>query len=109
VPFHREEFTGSITAFFNIDLALIRGFGLGAEVEKLLIAIALLKIRRFLRDGLRLRTACDLEIDGKLIVQRPEGFTVPALADLDKELPALIKAASSGFATPAVTVVKFEE
>jgi CRISPR-associated protein Csb1 len=29
VPFHREEFTGKITVFFNLDLALIRGFGLG--------------------------------------------------------------------------------
>jgi CRISPR-associated protein Csb1 len=108
VPFHREEFTGSITAFFNIDLALIRGFGLGAEVEKLLLALALFKIQRFLRDGLRLRTACDLEVDGKLTVQRPEGFAAPALTELEKELPALIKAASAGFAAPAVTIVKFE-
>lgn len=109
VPFHREEFTGSITAFFNLDLALIRGFGLGADVEKLLVALALFKIQRFLRDGLRLRTACDLEIDGELVVQRPKGFAVPSLADLEKELPALIKAASTGFAKPAVTTVKFEE
>lgn len=109
VPFHREEFTGSITAFFNLDLALIRGFGLGAEVETLLVALALFKIQRFLRDGLRLRTACDLEMDGDLIVQRPKDFTMPTLAELEKELPALIKAASSGYATPAVTIVKFEE
>jgi len=109
VPFHREEFTGSITAFFNLDLALIRGFGLGAEVEKLLVALALFKIQRFLRDGLRLRTACDLEVDGGLIVQRPEGFAVPTLANLEEELPALIKAASRGFATPPMTIVKFEE
>ena len=55
---------GSITAFFNLDLALIRGFGLSADVEILLIAISLFKIQRFLRDGLRLRTACDLDLDG---------------------------------------------
>ena len=61
VPFSREEFTGSIIAFFNLDLALIRGFGLSADVEALLIAISLFKIQRFLRDGLRLRTACDLD------------------------------------------------
>ncbi len=66
VPFHRDEYSGSITAFFNLDLALIRGFGLGADVETMLIAIALFKIQRFLRDGLRLRTACDLEIVGEL-------------------------------------------
>lgn len=109
VPFHREEFTGAITAFFNIDLALIRGFGLGADVEKLLVTLALFKIQRFLRDGLRLRTACDLEVDGELVVQRPSAFVVPSLTDLEKELPSLIKAASAGFANPVVTTVKFEE
>lgn len=112
VPFHREEFTGAITAFFNLDLALIRGFGLGAEVETLLVAIALLKIQRFLRDSLRLRTACDLELDGELIVKRPTGFVISSLADLedkDKGLPRLITNASKGFAKPPVTVVKFEE
>ncbi|MDB6031544.1 MAG: hypothetical protein JWM16_1882 [Verrucomicrobiales bacterium] len=90
VPFHREEFTGSITAFFNLDLALIRGFGLGTDVETLLIAISLFKIQRFLRNGLRLRTACDLDLDGKLTVQRPEGFTLPSLDELEKGLPAFI-------------------
>jgi CRISPR-associated protein Csb1 len=108
VPFHREEFTGTITAFFNLDLVLIRGFGLGADVEAMLVAVALLKIQRFLRDGLRLRTACDLEVDGALVVQRPDNFMVPSLSDIEKALPALIKAASGGFAAPAVTVVKFE-
>ena len=92
VPFHREEFTGTITAFFNLDLALIRGFGLGADAEALLVALALFKIQRFLEVGLRLRTACDLDLDGALSVQRPNtGFTVPSSADLTKELPALIK------------------
>jgi len=90
VPFHREEFTGNITAFFNLDLALIRGFGLGANVESLFIAISLFKIQRFLRDGLRLRTACDLDLDGDLIVQRPAGFTIPSLDELEKMLPGLI-------------------
>ena len=109
VPFHREEFTGDITAFFNLDLALIHGFGLGEDVEKLLVVLALFKIRCFLRDGLRLRTACDLELAGELTVQRPEGFSVPSLADLENELPALIKAASKGFANPSATDLTFEE
>ncbi|MGA2179118.1 MAG: type I-U CRISPR-associated RAMP protein Csb1/Cas7u [Verrucomicrobiota bacterium] len=90
VPFHREEFTGNITAFFNLDLALIRGFGLGADVEALLIAISLFKIQRFLRDGLRLRTACDLDLEGDLIIQRPAGFNIPSLDELEKVLPGLI-------------------
>ncbi len=108
VPFHRDEFTGKITAFFNLDLALIRGFGLGDDVTRLLIALALFKIQKFLRDGLRLRTACDLEITGALIVQRPDSFAVPSLAELEKELPAIIKAAAKNFASPPNTELTFE-
>jgi CRISPR-associated protein Csb1 len=106
VPFHREEFTGNITAFFNLDLALIRGFGLGADVEALLIAISLFKIQRFLRDGLRLRTACDLDQDGNLIVQRPTGFIVPSLDELEKALPGLIAKVFGG--KNSFTTVTFE-
>ncbi len=109
VPFHRDEYCGKITAFFNLDLALIRGFGLGADVEALLVSIAFFKIQKFLRDGLRLRTACDLEIDGHLVVQRPEGFVVPTLDELEKTLPGLIKKASEGFANPPETGLTFEE
>ena len=119
VPFHREEFTGTITAFFNLDLALIRGFGLGDAVEKLLVALALFKIQKFLRDGLRLRTACDLEIKegSKLEVQRPTGFAVPPLFDekescLEKELPKLISAALpplEGEAKDRFTTLTYEE
>ena len=109
VPFHREEFTGTITAFFNLDLALIRGFGLGDDAESLLVAVALWKIQRFLSDGLRLRTACDLEAHGELIVQRPANFKLPSIEELEKALPGLINAASKGFAQPAITTVNFEE
>lgn len=109
VPFHREEFTGNITAFFNLDLALIRGFGLGEDVEKLLIALALFKIQKFLRDGLRLRTACDLEIRGDLTVQRPVGFAVPSLAEIEAVLPTLVTASSKDFANPSATELGFEE
>ena len=65
VPFARDEYVANrIVAYFNLDLAQIRGFGLGGRVERLLIALALFKIRRFLEVGLRLRTACDLEAEG---------------------------------------------
>jgi CRISPR-associated protein Csb1 len=111
VPFHREEFTGNITAFFNLDLALIRGFGLGEAVENLLIGLALFKIQKFLRDGLRLRTACDLEIreGSKLEVQRPKDFHMPSLTELEAELPTIIKAAAHGFASPPTTTLNYEE
>jgi CRISPR-associated protein Csb1 len=119
VPFPRDEYCGSITAFFNLDLALIRGFGLDGKeedrkVEKLLVALALFKIQRFLRDGLRLRTACDLEIPegSKLEVQRPKGFDMPELNDLENELPSLIKAALpslEGDAKDRFTTLTFKE
>jgi len=65
VPFHRTEFTAKeIKAYFNLDLALLRGYGLGDDATNLLIALALYKVRRFLSTGLRLRTACDLEVAG---------------------------------------------
>jgi CRISPR-associated protein Csb1 len=109
VPFHRDEYCGSITAFFNLDLALIRGFGLGDDVTNLLIAIALFKIQRLLRDGMRLRTACDLEIMGDLVVQRPKDFTVPSLNELEEALPSLIKKAAGSFVKPSATDLTFEE
>jgi CRISPR-associated protein Csb1 len=111
VPFHREEFTGNITAYFVLDLALIRGFGLGVDVENLLVTISLYKIHRFLNDGLRLRTACDLELAGELIVKKPTaGFSIPTLAEVEAALPSLIQkvAAAKAFAEPVKTTVKFE-
>jgi CRISPR-associated protein Csb1 len=109
VIYHREEFCGEITAYFALDLALIRGFGLGPDVERLLVALALFKILRFLRDGLRLRAACDLELDGALMVKRPEGFALPSLEEVEKALPDLIKKVADRFAKPPKTTVVFEE
>ena len=109
VPFHREEFTGNITAYFVLDLALIRGFGLGDAVTDLLTALSLYKIQRFLADGLRLRTACDLEPVGGVTVKRPVGFTLPALSEIEAALPGLIAAVKGQFAQPAKTVVTYEE
>jgi CRISPR-associated protein Csb1 len=108
VPFHREEFCGQITAYFSLDLALIRGFGLGEDVERLLVTLALFKILRFLRDGLRLRTACDLELDGSVQVKRPAGFALPTLQELEPALPSLIRKVADRFAKPPKTIVKFE-
>ena len=111
VPFARDEYVANrIVAYFNLDLAQIRGFGLGGRVERLLIALALYKIRRFLEMGLRLRTACDLELKG-LRVTRPEGFEVPGLGAIEAELPGLIKevAEDKRFAEPRVTPVRYEK
>ena len=105
VPFSRTEYTAPrITAYFNLDLAQLRGFGLPDASRNLLIALTMFKIRRFLRDGLRLRTACDLEAR-EVRVTRPDTFVLPELETLEAQLPALIQAASGAFA--GVTTVRF--
>ena len=92
VPFARDEWVAErITAFFNLDLRQIRAFGLGEPVERLLVAMALFKIRRFFVEGLRLRTACDLDVH-EIAVTRPDRFDLPDLAVLKTALPALIEA-----------------
>lgn len=111
VPFHRTEFVAEeIKAYFNIDLALLRGYGLGESATKLLIALALFKIRRFLSTGLRLRTACDLEVIGEVKVIRPEGFPLPTDGELLSECETLIAACQTDklFSDPAVTVVEWK-
>ena len=89
VPFPREEYTGKIVAYFNLDLRQIRSFDLGSDVENLLIAFSLFKIDRFLKDGLRLRTACDLDVV-KIDVTQPLSFKIPTSKHLKDELPRLI-------------------
>lgn len=107
VPFHRTEFTAkSITAYFSVDLAQIRGYGLGDDATKLLIALSLWKIRQFLNSSMRLRSACELEIDenktaGGLTVKRPEQFKLPAATELTNDVKSLI--AKCKFAEKPVT------
>lgn len=111
VPFARDEYAAArIIAYFNIDLAQIRAFGLGETVERLLITLALFKIRRFLDVGLRLRTACDLGCT-TFRATRPVDVAVPEAADLAAALPDLIAAtaAEGRFAEPRVTTVRFEK
>jgi CRISPR-associated protein Csb1 len=111
VPFPRDEYTAAeIVAYFNLDLAQVRGFGLGAPAETLLIGLALYKIRRFLDEGLRLRTACDLGLE-TIVVRRPEQFAMPDSAALTAAMPELIaKVAGDGkFASPTTTVVTWKK
>ncbi|WP_206305884.1 type I-U CRISPR-associated RAMP protein Csb1/Cas7u [Streptomyces sp. RFCAC02] len=63
IPFHRVEYTARhIEAQFSVDVQLLRSYRLDAEATELLTALALWEIRTFLDTGLRLRTACDLEL-----------------------------------------------
>ena len=110
LPFHRTEFTGKIVAYFNLDLGLLRGYRLGDDATKLLIALALLKVRRFLSHGLRLRTACDLETVGDLVVTRPQNFVVPGAEVLLTECQQLIKVCGDDtklFAEPRIREVEW--
>ena len=110
VPFARDEWVAEkITAYFNLDLRQIRAFGLDDDVERLLIMLALFKIRKFLAEGLRLRTACDLDVSG-VTVTRPDGFELPGLGEIEAELPGLIAAVGSHdlFGASRVLTVTYE-
>jgi CRISPR-associated protein Csb1 len=107
VPFARTEFTaGSITAFFNLDLRQIRGYGLPPEATELLQVLALYKFVRLIDEGLRRRTACDLRTD-ELVVVAPAGFGLSSVAELEPALARTIKACGPLFATPPVTRLTF--
>ncbi len=90
VPFARDEWTAErITACFNLDLRQIRAYGLGDDVERLLVLLALFKIGKVLHEGLRFRTACDLDVT-ELCVTRPSVFEMPSLAAIEDEIPSLV-------------------
>jgi CRISPR-associated protein Csb1 len=114
VPFHREEYTArAITASFNLDLNLIRGYGLKTEATRLIILLSLFKVRSLLDGQLRLRTACDLEIDesklvaGKVVARKSE-FSLPSLNELVLDIKAAIKASATELGgDQAITTVTF--
>lgn len=109
VPFHREEFTArSIRAYFNLDLAQLRGYGLSDDRTRLLVLLGLYKIRAFLDGNLRLRTACDLALDpDKALEIKPAGFTLPTLAQLGEAVSAAIGACKKDLA--GTTTVRFDQ
>ena len=107
VPFARDEFVSpEIEAFFNLDLAQLRGYGFPQPVYELLVALALFKIRGFLEEGLRLRTACDLECVS-IEVKRPADFQIPSWDELKAALPNLIEnaRATESFEVTTVTYI----
>lgn len=63
VPHHRTEYTAeTITAYFTVDHAQFRSYGLSEAATALLEALAEFEIGTLLDGGLRLRTACDLAV-----------------------------------------------
>ncbi len=107
VLFHRTEFTAKIiVAFFSVDLAQVRGYGLGNDATHLLIALSLWKVRMFLESTMRLRSACELEVDdskGGVQPKRPSGYVLPTADDLAKTIGGLIAKCKPLFAEPTVT------
>ena len=108
VPYARVEYTArSIVAYFNLDLSLIRGFDLPKPATTLLVALSLLKVRRFLAAGLRLRTACDLTPSALLRVKAPIGFDLPDEAALLGTVKQTITDCREAglFASPSITLI----
>ncbi|MGH3167322.1 MAG: type I-G CRISPR-associated RAMP protein Csb1/Cas7g [Trebonia sp.] len=61
VPHHRVEYTAEkITAYFTVDHAQFRSYGLSEPATALLEALADFEVGILLDQGLRLRTRCDL-------------------------------------------------
>ncbi|MBN1296308.1 type I-U CRISPR-associated protein Cas7 [bacterium] len=106
VPYHRTEYTAQrITAYFNLDIGLFRGYHLKTPAYDLLIALSFYKIRKFLEGGLRLRTACDFKVKGDVRVIEPSGYSLPDTDQLTRQLRNAIDACAAGelFADPPVT------
>lgn len=87
VPFGRTEYTAEkIELTVVLDLEQIRGYGLSEDGADLLTAVALWEVVSLLDRPLRLRTACDLELDGEPTVTRPDGWELPSPADLESAI-----------------------
>jgi CRISPR-associated protein Csb1 len=72
----------------------------------MLILLALFRIRKLLDGDLRLRTACDLTVDGDGLDAKPAGFELPELKDLGE---ALQKAIAKCAGLMSQTTVEFED
>ncbi|MGH3246599.1 MAG: type I-G CRISPR-associated RAMP protein Csb1/Cas7g [Trebonia sp.] len=73
VPHHRVEYTAdAISAYFTIDHAQFRSYGLSESATALLAAIADFEIASLLDQGLRLRTRCDLVVRAVTKGERPD-------------------------------------
>lgn len=111
VPYARTEYSAEkITAYFTLDMALLRSYGLHPAALHFLGAVGLWKIRRFLDSGLRLRTSCDFKVVGDLVaIVDGELRGVPEEESLEaavRKAIATCRASEGVFADPAVTELK---
>lgn len=106
VPFTRTEWTArEIVASFVIDAELIDSYGLPSPLSKLLTTVAQWEIRSLLEGGLRLRTACDLELVDDVASRR--GEPLPELAELDSRVRELVSASAPSLGDGAAITVEW--
>lgn len=101
VPYARTEYAAKrIIAYFNLDLATLRGYGLGENAEKLIVALTLYKMLRLLNEGMRLRTACDFDMKSLTVTRPAAGVDLSnhaeLLSELEAALPQMIQACEFG-------------
>ncbi|MDT7806313.1 MAG: CRISPR-associated protein Csb1 [Acidobacteriota bacterium] len=101
VPYARTEYAAKrIVAYFNLDLATLRGYGLGENAEKLIVALTLYKMLRLLSEGMRLRTACDFDMKSLTVTRPAAGVDLSKyeelLSELEAALPQMIQACEFG-------------
>jgi CRISPR-associated protein Csb1 len=99
VPHHRVEYTADeITAYFTVDHAQFRSYGLSEPATALLEAITDFEIASLLDRGLRLRTRCDLVVKDITQGERPDAaeaaariakFAADAKAELGPVTPVI--------------------
>lgn len=104
VPFSRTEWTAKrIVASFVVDVELLRSYGLPEAATEALETLALWEIRSLLDGGLRLRTACDLDLVSSVTARR--GPELPAASELKATLRDLIAQSDGAFGDgEAITV-----
>lgn len=89
VPFGRVEYAAREILFSaSIDLQQLRGYGLEPAQTELLTLLAIWEVVALLDGPLRLRTACDLEVKGDIVVRRPAGFALPDRGALEDRIAA---------------------
>ncbi len=108
VPYARIEFVArDIRAYFSLDTALLHSYGLPPVAVEFLVVLAVWKIRRFLRTGLRLRTACDFEVAAPEVeITVPRDTVLPSETELAARLRHALGACAGHWADPPVTVLR---
>lgn len=102
VPFGRTEYAAEQICFTAVlDLVQLRGYGLPSAASRLLTLLGLWEVAGLLGEPLRLRTACDLEVE-EISVRRPDAFVLPSCAELEEAIAGTV--ADIAFAEPGVRV-----